>query len=64
MTIFDGFNVFFRFLVEICLRTPIKPPQKASSRPKVQIPYHLHPALSYSLRKAPDSPSSACTEGF
>ena len=33
-TFFDGFSVFFRFLVEICLRTPIKPPQKASSRPK------------------------------
>ncbi len=30
---FDGFNVFFRFLAEIRFRTPIKSPQKATSRP-------------------------------
>ena len=30
---FDGFNVLFRFLAEIRLRTIIKSPQKASSRP-------------------------------
>ena len=33
-TFFDGKTVFFRFLAEIRLRTPIKSPQKASSRPK------------------------------
>ena len=33
--LFDCFNVFFRFLAEIRLRTPIKSPQKASSRPKM-----------------------------
>ena len=34
-TFFDGFNVFFRFLAEIRLRTTVKSPQKASSRPKM-----------------------------
>ena len=34
-TFFDGFNMFFRFLAEIRLRTIIKSPQKASSRPKM-----------------------------
>ena len=33
-TIFDGKTVFFKFLAEIRLRTPIKSPQEASSRPK------------------------------
>ena len=32
-TFFDGKTVFFRFLAEIRLRTLIKSPQKASSRP-------------------------------
>ena len=31
---FDCFNVFFRFLAEIHLRTPLKSLRKASSRPK------------------------------
>ena len=31
---FDEQAVFFKFLAEIYLRTPIKSPQKASSRPK------------------------------
>ena len=31
----DGFNEFFRFLAEIRLRTLIKSPQKARSRPKM-----------------------------
>ena len=34
-TFFDGKTVFFKFLAEIRLRTPIKSPQKASSRPKM-----------------------------
>ena len=33
-TFFVGETVFFRFLTEIRLRTPIKSPQKPSSRPK------------------------------
>ena len=31
---FDGFDVFFRFQAAIRLRTLVKLPQKASSRPK------------------------------
>ena len=34
ITFFDGQTVFLRFLAEIRLRTLIKSPQKASSRPK------------------------------
>ena len=48
--VFDVKTVFLRFLAEIRLRTLIKSPQKASSRPQ-SCNFHapLHPALSYSL---------------
>ena len=49
-TVFGWKNVFFKFLAEIRFRMPIKSHQKAKfSTQDMQIPYHLHPALSYSL---------------
>ena len=58
---FDGFNVFFRFLVEIRLRTLIKLPQKSKfSTQNVQIPYHLHPALSNSLNSVLQIEGTLC----
>ena len=42
-TFFDGTTVFFRFLADIYLRTPIKPPQKGSSR---TISCNVHPTCT------------------
>ena len=49
-TFVDGKTVFFKFLAEIRLRTPIKSLQKPRSRPQ-SCNFHtpLQPALSYSL---------------
>ena len=49
-TFFDGKTVFFRFLAEIRLGNAYKISSKSKfSTQNVQIAYHLHPALSYSL---------------
>ena len=57
---FDSFDVFFRFLTEICFRTVMKLPQKASSRTKpCRFWYLRHPALSNTLAHCDGLCSSA-----